>query len=411
MSENRDGVDRYRTDFRATGFPWRLYSGKNALDKLPDEVGRLKAKRAFVVCGRTVSRKTPLIGHLRELLGTSCAGVFDEVDKDTSRSSIVRATDAARAAQADLVIGVGAGSVIQGTRIVAILLAEKRPIEELITKYPEHGPAVSARLMERKLPIVNVLTSPTSAQNRGGSRMKDEETGRAMEFFDPKTRPAAIFWDEDALMTAPASLVRATAAGVYCRTVLNLGGGAVNPLVEGDRLQAHRLCVAALAQMGETVGVAPRYALCAATLLQNREADDGSTQMERLWTGRVAYALSTALIAHCPQVSQGGAYSALMGTSIRRLGARDADAMARIAVGLGLSGAGAALGEAPRLIAESVDATLRSIGMPVRLSAFEIDRAVFPRLIEHSLRNFNADPKREFAHEPEMLLQVLEAAW
>src|SRR5262249_16928367 len=127
----------YQSDFRAVHYPYRLYSGKNALDKLPDEVGRLKARRAYIVCGRTVSRKTPLISPVRELLGTACAGVFDEVDKETTRSSMVRATEAARAAQADLIIGVGAGSVIQGARIVAILLAEKKPIEELITKYPE----------------------------------------------------------------------------------------------------------------------------------------------------------------------------------------------------------------------------------------------------------------------------------
>src|SRR5215510_3423003 len=239
----------YKTDFRTVSFPYRLFSGKNALDKLPDEVGRLKAKRAFLLSGRTVSRKTPLISHMRELLGTSCAGFFDEMDKDTSRSSTLRAVEAARAVQADLIIGVGAGSVIQGARIVAILLAEKKPIEELITKYPEQGPAVSARLMERKLPIINVLTAPTTAQNRAGSRMKDDETARGMEFFDPKTRPAAIFWDEDALLTAPVSLIRSTASAVYCRAVTNLGGVAINPLVEGDRLQAYRLTSRALARI------------------------------------------------------------------------------------------------------------------------------------------------------------------
>jgi len=63
----------YSYDFRATGFPFRLYSGKNALEKLPDEVSRNRAKRAFVVCGRTVSRKTPLIGRMRELLDGSLA--------------------------------------------------------------------------------------------------------------------------------------------------------------------------------------------------------------------------------------------------------------------------------------------------------------------------------------------------
>ncbi len=401
----------YKTDFRAVHLPYRLYSGKNALDKLPDEVGRLKARRAFIVCGRTVSRKTPLISRIRGLLGESCAGVFDEVDKDTSRSSMVRAADAARAAQADLIVGVGAGSVIQGARIVTILLAEKRPIEDLITQYPEHGPAVSARLMEPKLPIINVLTAPTTAQNRAGSRMKDDETARGMEFFDPKTRPAAIFWDEDALLTAPVSLIRTTAAAVYSRAVMNLGGIGINPLVEGDRLQAYRLASGALPRIADPADVAPRYELCAVTLLQNRENDDGGAQFERLWAVRVAYALSTALIAICPHVGQGEAYSALMGTVTRRLGARDPEAMARIAKALGIWEECVSPAQAPQRVADKLDATFRSIGMPIRLSELNIDRAVFSRLVEHSLTNFNADPRREFARESETLAEVLEAAW
>ena len=143
----------YTYDFRASGFPLHLYSGKSALDKLPDEVARHRASRALIVCGRTVSRKTPLIRRIHALLGNKLAGLFDEIAKDTTLSSVLRATDAARAAQADLIIGVGAGSVIQGARVVTILLAEKRPLEELITKYPEHGPAISARLAAPKLPM------------------------------------------------------------------------------------------------------------------------------------------------------------------------------------------------------------------------------------------------------------------
>src|SRR5688500_7182715 len=117
----------YSYDFRATGHPFRLYSGKDALERLPDEVGRSRATRAFIVCGRTVSRKTPLIARMKALLAERCAGVFDEIEKETTRSSVARAVEAARTARADLVVGVGAGSVIQGARIVAILLAEKRP--------------------------------------------------------------------------------------------------------------------------------------------------------------------------------------------------------------------------------------------------------------------------------------------
>src|SRR5262245_66166014 len=117
----------YSYDFRLTGFPFRLHSGKDSLDRLPEEVARQKATRAFIVCGRTVSRKTPLIAHIRWLLGERLAGVFDEIDKDTSRSSVLRATEAARAAGADLGIRARAGRVIPGARLGAILPGEKRP--------------------------------------------------------------------------------------------------------------------------------------------------------------------------------------------------------------------------------------------------------------------------------------------
>lgn len=401
----------YENDFRTVGYPFRLYSGKGALEKLPEEVARQRASRAFVVCGRTVSRKTPLIGRIRELLGEKLAGVFDEIDKDTTLSSVVRAKDAARAAGADLVIGVGAGSVIQGTRIVTILLAEKRPVEELITHYPERGPAVSPRLLEPKLPIINVLTAPTTAQNRAGSRMREDATGRGMEFFDPKTRPGAIFWDADALLTAPTSLIRAGAATIYCRCVVNLGGLAVNPLVEGDRLQAYRLTAGALPRIADAADPAPRIELCAATLLQNREADDGGTQFERHWAGRVIYAFSTALFSVYPQVGQGEGTSAIAGTVLRQLGARDPEAMVRIAKALDVWEEGAPIDEAPFRVADALEGVLRSLGMPTTLSALGIERAHLPRVIEHALRNFNADPKREFTRERELLSGVLEAAW
>jgi alcohol dehydrogenase class IV len=399
----------YSYDFRVTGYPFRLYSGKDALERLPAEVARNGARRAFIVCGRTVSRQTPLISRMRELLGERLAGVFDEVDKDTSRSSVTRATEAARSAQADLVIGVGAGSVIQGARIVTILLAEKRPVEQLVTQYPECGPAISPKLLEPKLPIVNVLTAPTTAQNRAGSRMKDDVTARGMEFFDPKTRPVAIFWDTDALLTAPPQLIRTGAATIWCRAVMNLGAIDDNPLVEGDRLQSYRLASGAIERIADPADPAPRFDLCAATLLQNRESDDGGEQFARHWAMRVAYAFSTALISVFPRVGQGEGYSALMGTALRRLGGRDPEAMARIAAALGMGGVAAS--DAPSRIADRMDAVFRSLGMPTRLSGLGIARERLPQVLERSLTNFNADPKREFVRERETLAETLEAAW
>lgn len=400
---------RYRYDFRATGYPFRLHSGKNALERLPEEVARQRARRAFVLCGRTVARATPLLERVRALLGERLAGVFDGIGKDTPRSSVERATEAARAAGADLLIGIGAGSVLQGARIVAILLAEKRPVEELITQYPESGPAVSPKLLAPKLPIINVLTAPTTAQNRAGSRMKDDATARGMEFFDPKTRPVAIFWDEAALMTAPQRMLVAGAATIWCRAVLNLGATDDNPLLEGDRLQAYRLAAGALPRIGNATDPAPRFELCAATLLQNREADDGGAMLAPHWALRVAYAFATALTSWYPPVAQGEAYAAVLGTVLRRLGARDPEAMARIAQAIGLETANAAA--VPMRLAAHVERVFGTLGLPTRLGALGIERAGLARVLELSLANFNADPRQEFRREKDLLAEVLQAAW
>jgi alcohol dehydrogenase class IV len=401
----------YTGDFRAVGYPLRLYSGKDALENLPAEVKRQRASRAFIVCGRSVARRTPLIDRVRAVLGKDCAGVFDEMEKESPLPAVLRARDAARAAQADLLIGVGAGSVIQATRVVAILLAEQRPIEELITQYPEHGPAISPKLLAPKLPIVNVLTAATSAQNRAGSAVKGEHVDHRMEFFDPKTRPVAVFWDADALLTAPVSLARTTAMSVFWRAVMNLGATRVNPLVEGDRLQAYRLARGALLRVEDPLDPAPRIELCAAAFLQNRDADDGGTMFERHWVVRVVYAFAAALFNLHPHVSQGEANAALTPTVMRRLGQRDLPAMARIARALDAWSDADPLDAAPHQAAAALETLFRSANMPVRLSQLNIPRESLPQIVERSLKNFNADPKREFVRERAMLLETIQSAW
>lgn len=400
----------YRIDFRAIGHPVRLHSGRDALRSLPAEVRRQGAHRALVVCGRTVARKTGLVDRIRASLESCFGGVFDEMEKDSPLAAVLRATQAAREAKADLLVAVGAGSVVQATRVVAILLAERGPLEELITQYPEDGPAISPKLLAAKLPIINVLTAPTSAQNRAGSAVKDERRDHRMEFFDPKTRPVALFWDSDALLTAPPGLARTTGVSIFWRAAMNVGATPMNPLVEGDRLQAFRLARHALPRMANP-DPAPRIEMCAAAFLQNRDADDGGALVERHWVGRVAYAFATSLFHLHPHIGQGEALSAVTGAVMRHFGARDPEAMCNIARALGEWRDGETIEEAPERAARALERTFTSVQMPVRLSQIEVPRASAPRVLEHSLKNFNADPKREFTREREALRAALDAAW
>ena len=401
----------YRNDFRAVGYPLRLYSGQDALENLPAELKRHKSARALVVCGRTVARKTPLISRIRTILGDSCAGVYDEMAKESPLSAVMGARDAAQAAGADLLIAVGAGSVIQATRVVAILLAETRPVEELITQYPDNSPAISPKLLASKIPIINVLTAGTSAQNRAGSAVKGEGLDHRMEFFDPKTRPVAVFWDSDALLTAPPSLAKTTGASIFWRSAMNIGAVRMSPLVEGDRLQALRLAQGALPRLADANDPAPRIELCAAAFLQNRDADDGGGLMEKHWVGRVVYAFAAALFHRHPHVSQGEANAALTPGVMRRLGSRDPEAMLNMARALGALRPGDTAAEAPERAAAALEQVMQSAGMPTRVSQLNIPHESLDVILEHSLKNFNADPKREFVRERDLLREVLQATW
>ena len=398
------------TDFKALSLAFRVYSGQDALENLPAELKRHKAQRAFILCGRTVSRRTDLIARIQRILGGACAGVFDEIEKDSTLPSVLNATAAARAATADLLISVGGGSVTQATRVVAILLAEKGAPHELITQYPDNAPAISPKLLAPKLPILNVLTVPTSAQNRGGSALRDDALDHRMEFFDPKTRPKAIFWDTEALMTAPRALIRAAGCSVYWRSAMNLGWVDVNPLLEGVRLHAYRLASRALPQIIEGADAAPRIELCAAAFLLNRAADEGGGTA-RHWVVRATYAFATALFSSFPHIGQGEANAALTGTLLRRLGNRNPEAMANLARTLGVWNDSLPLAEAPLRAADYLDTFFTHLGMPTRLRDLDFPREGLAQVLEGSLKNFNADPKREFVRERELLGDVLQSAW
>ena len=399
--------------FRAVGYPLRLHSGSGALDKLAAEVERQKANRAFVICGQTVAHKTGLLDRISDNLGPLYAGAFDGMDKDSTWPAVERGVEAARAADADLLIAVGGGSVIVGARVVAILLAEDGDPYGLMTQYPEGKPAYSPRLMAPKPPIVNIATTPNTAMNRGGSALKNDRLDHRMEFYDPKTRPVALFWDADALLTAPPELIRSTATTNFSSTLRTLGATDMSPLVEGDHRQAFRLLHQALPRiMQEPDNAALRIDLCAAAFLQNRAADDDQgRRTARDRTGSSAYALATALHIRYHHVWQGESTSSVMPTVTRLTPPENIETAERIADALGVWQDGMSSADAAAATADKLDAIYRRIGMPARLRDVDIPKAELPLLAKDTLKNFNANPGDRPGDYTAQMLALLEAAW
>src|SRR3984957_15444473 len=378
--------------FRAAGYPWRLYSGPQAIEQsLREAVDRAGAKRAFVVCSPSVNRHTDTVRRITDALGNRYAGVCDGIEKDSPYASACAARQAASEAAADALIAVGGGSVIVATRAGAIFMAEPGDPFDIMTQYPEGKPAYSPRLLAPKLPIINIPTTPTSAMNRAGTGLKNPDLDHRMEYFDPKTRPHSIFLDEDALLSAPPDLIRSTATTVFASLVGAMAQTEINPLAEGDRDHAFRLAHRAYPRLvDELDNPALRIDLSIAAFLQDRAEDDG---VRRFRGGAFSgnYAVSTALHVRYPHVGQGESTSVVHAPKIRLSDLVDAQSARQVAEAVegwrdGMDGrqGGVAVGA-------MLEALYSRIGVPTRLRQLDIPREDLRNIANETVKNFNAN--------------------
>lgn len=402
-----------RKALKAAGYAWRLYCGMQVIEQnLKEAVTRAGAQRAFVICSPSVNRKTTAVRRIAAALGNSFAGVFDGIEKDSTFSSVVAAKQAATHAGADLLIAVGGGSVIVAVRAVTIFMAETGSPFDLMTQYPEGRPAYSPRLVAPKLPIINIPTTPTSSMNRAGTGLKNPDLDQRMEYFDPKTRPQAIFLDDEVLLSAPPDVIRSTATTVFASVVGAMSAVGMNPLAEGDRNQAFRLAHAAyLRLMAELENPSLRTDLCLAAFLQNRGEDDGVALIRGgAFSGN--YAVSTALHVIYPHVGQGESTSVVHAPAIRLAGTIDMQSARQVAEAIEVWRDGMTAKEAATAVADALEDIYTRIGVPTRLRQLDISKDGLPAIASQTVRNFNANAgTRSPEAQVEASLRLLENAW
>ena len=399
--------------FRAVVYPLRLHCGRQVIEEgLKEAVDRAGAKRAFVVCSRSVNRRTDIVRRIEAVLGDRYAGVYDGIEKDSTYASVRGATQAATDAGADLLIAVGGGSVMVATRVVAIFMAEQGDPFQIMTQYPEGKPAYSPRLLAPKAPIINIPTTPTSAMHRSGAGLKNPDLDHRMEYFDPKTRPQAIFLDEGALLSAPPELMRSTATTVFASNVVAMSQIDINPLAEASRNHAFRLAYRAYPRLvDEMDNPSVRIDFAVAALLQDRGEDDGA---RRYRGGAFAgnYAISTALHVRYPHVGQGESTSVVHATKIRLSDKIDARVARQVAEALEVWRDGMDARQAAFAVADNLENLYARVGVPTRLRQIDVPRGDLQAIANETVKNFNYNPGQRSAEDQIAdALQLLEAAY
>jgi alcohol dehydrogenase class IV len=291
-------------------------------------------------------------------------------------------------------------------------MAEVRDPFEIMTQYPEGKPAYSPRLMAPKLPIINIPTTPTSAMNRGGSGLKNLDLDQRMEYFDPKTRPSAIFLDDDALLSAPPGLVRSTSTTVFASVVGSQSNTGLNPLAQGDQDTAFRLAHGAyLRLMDELDNPELRQHLALAAFLQNRAEDDGRRRFQtNVFAGN--YSVSTALHIRYPHVGQGESTSVVHASAMRLAVEVDLQAASQVAEALGVWRDGMDGKMAADTVADTLESIYTKTGVPTQLRQLAIPQDDLINIAKETVKNFNFNADVRSADDQiQSSLKLLEAAW
>ena len=351
--------------FRFVSYPVRVHAGTDAINSLAGEVDRLKSQRVLVVCGQSVAEKTDLVVRVKAALGDRVAGVFSGGKTGSPVTSVLEGVAVAREVDADGIVAVGGGSAVVTARGITILLAEKGTAQELCTQYHEGKPPVSPRLMAPKIPNFIVLTTATTAVTRAGTALIDPESGHRLELFDPKTRPAAVIWDNQALLTAPPWLCLNATVSCFTGVAAALQRTDLNPLAESDLQEALRLLLENLPEVNpQPNDPAVRINLCAAAFLYNRATDAGAGGSAL----GVVTALAHSLDTRYPECGHGDAYTILTAPGMRFNAESNAAGQARFAQALGVKKEGMDDCQAASVAADAIEELFKGLGLPVRLS-------------------------------------------
>lgn len=200
--------------FVYTGHPGRVVFGAGVLDKLPDEVAQLGAKRALVLA--TPEQRASAEDAARRL-GDRCAGIFAQAVMHVPIETAHAARAEAQRLGADCCVAIGGGSTTGLGK--AIALTSSLPII-----------AVPTTFAGSEMTAIWGLTE-------GGVK----KTGR-----DPRVLPRTVLYDPTLLMSLPASIAAPSGMNAIAHCVEALYAVDANPIVsmiaeEGIRALASSL--------------------------------------------------------------------------------------------------------------------------------------------------------------------------
>jgi alcohol dehydrogenase len=366
--------------FRFAYEPAAIRYGTGCVDDLGAELAAADAERALVVCGSTVGETPAVVDPVTEGLGDRLAGVFAETTPEKRLATAVEGLAAMEAADADALVGLGGGSSLDVTKVIAALAVGDRDPAAVGRELAETG---RVSVPEGSPPPILVVPTTLAGADLslGGGVTAGPDSGPIEEptsggVSDPRLMPRAAVYDPALFATTPERALAGSAMNGFDKGVETLYAREATPVTDATATEGLSRLGRGLRDLG-------------------REGPDAET-LEPVVEGLVLvqYGVSrpegsTLSLIHAfghgltdaYDIQQGVAHAVVAPHALRFLFERVDGRRDRLAAALGAAGAA----DPAAAVVEEVAAVRDALGLPARLrdvSGIEVDPEDFPAVAE-----------------------------
>ena len=185
----------------------KVIFGKSAAEAVKSEAERRGANSVFLLASGTLNRETDEVEKVRQKLGNLYCGTHDDMPAHSPREAVVACANAARDANADLLISIGGGSTTDGGKAVTICLkhgiTEIDGMEAFRTVVDESG---KRHFPEYAAPDVRQIVVPTTlsaGEFNARAGITNSELRLKQSFMHPGIIPVSVILDPAITVPTP----------------------------------------------------------------------------------------------------------------------------------------------------------------------------------------------------------------
>jgi maleylacetate reductase len=375
----------------------RVVHGQLAAAAVREEADRLDRRRVFLVTNRSLAQ-TPQIAAIAAALGGRHAGSFAGVAAHGPRQCVIEGAAAARAADADLLVAVGGGSVVDAAKVMQLCLRHGITEAAALSGHSGGGradPSTRPADADRWIRVIAVPTTLSAAEFTWFGGASDPARGVKESFSHPMMIPQAIVMDPQMTLATPMRLLLTTGMKAVDHAAERLASLKSNPYNDAVSSLALRLLSQGLrSAKRDPADIDARAELQYGAFMSMCGSAAGVAV-------GIGHAIGHALGAHC-SVPHGETSCVMLPAVMRWNAGSNPGRQALIAAAMGQPNDGAAQALA-ELVAE--------LGLPARLRDVGVTRQDFGPVAGKALGDMlvknNPRPVRSAAD----IEEILELAW